>query len=70
MHVRLDGEFHFNSTLLKDSRRATTDRIDVFEPKTETESGHFACQDSDFSQIFKLIVSASEKILNNTNVAV
>ena len=27
MHVRLDGRFHFNSTLLKGSRRATTDRI-------------------------------------------
>ena len=27
MHVRLDGQFHFNSTLLKGSRRAKTDRI-------------------------------------------
>ena len=27
MHVRLDGRFHFNSTLLKCRRRATTDRI-------------------------------------------
>ena len=27
MHVRLDGRFHFNSTLLKGRRRATTDRI-------------------------------------------
>ena len=27
MHIRLDGRFHFNSTLLKGRRRATTDRI-------------------------------------------
>ena len=27
MHVRLDGRFHFNSTLLKGRRRATTVRI-------------------------------------------
>ena len=29
---------------------------------------HFACQDSGLSQIFKLIVSSSEKRLNNINL--
>ena len=38
---------------------------DVFEPRMETGSEHFACQDNGFSQTLKLIVSASEKILNN-----
>ena len=33
-------------------------------------SEHFACQDSGLSHIHKLIVSASEKILNNISVAV
>ena len=33
-------------------------------------SEHFARQDSDFSQIFKLIVSTSEKIVSNINVVV
>ena len=37
---------------------------DVFQQWTETESEHFACQDSGLSQIFKVIVSTSEKILN------
>ena len=36
-----------------------------FEPRTETGSEHFACQDNGLSQIFKLIVSTSENILNN-----
>ena len=34
---------------------------DVFEPLTETGGEHFACPDSGLSQIFKLIVSATEK---------
>ena len=33
-------------------------------------SEHFMCKQSGLSQIFKLIVSASEKILDNINVAV
>ena len=43
---------------------------DVFESRTETGSEHFACQDSGLSQIFKLIVSTSEKILNNVKEVV
>ena len=39
----------------------------VFERRTETESKHFAFQNSGLSQVFKLIVSTSEKILNNIN---
>ena len=38
------------------------------EPPTGTGSKDFACQDSGLSQIVKLIVSSSEKILNNMNV--
>jgi len=34
----------------------------LFEPRSDSGSEHFTCQDSDFSQIFKLIVSADEKI--------
>ena len=34
---------------------------DVFEPLTETGGEYFACPDSGLSQIFKLIVSATEK---------
>ena len=35
--VRLDGRFHFNSTLLKGSSRATTDRISKnFKPNQNT----------------------------------
>ena len=37
MHVRLDGRSHFNSTLLKGSRRAMTDRISKnFKPNQYT----------------------------------
>ena len=37
--------------------------------RKETGSEHFPCQDSDLSQIFKLIVHAREQILNiNTSV--
>ena len=43
---------------------------DVFEPRAETGNEHLAYHDSDFSLIFKLIVSISEKILNDTNVVV
>ena len=42
----------------------------VFEPRTEFGSGYFACQDISLAQIVKLIVSTSEKILNNINVVV
>ena len=38
-----------------------------FEPRTATGSEHFARQDSGVSQIFKLMVSTSEKKLNNIN---
>jgi len=34
----------------------------LFEPRSDSGSEHFTCQDSDFPQIFKLIVSADEKI--------
>ena len=37
----------------------------VSEPGTETASEHSACQDSGLTQIFKLIVSTREKILDN-----
>ena len=39
----------------------------TFESRTETASEHFAFQDSGPSQIFKLTIFASEKILNNIN---
>ena len=43
---------------------------DVFEQQKETGSGHFTCQGRGLSHIFKLIVSNSEKILNDINVVV
>ena len=42
----------------------------AFLRRTETGILHFACQDSGLSQIFQLIVSASEKTLNSINVVV
>ena len=41
---------------------------DVLEPLRETRSEHFACQASNLCQIFKLIVSKSEKIVGRFNV--
>ena len=35
-------------------------KSDVFEPRTETGSKHFACQDRGLSHIFKLIFSTGE----------
>ena len=43
---------------------------DVFEQRKETESEQFLCQDSGLSQIFKVVSSHAEKILNNINVIV
>ena len=40
----------------------------VFETRTATGREHFTCQDSGVSQIFVLIISDGEKILNNVNV--
>ena len=37
-----------------------------FEPRTDTGSEHFACQVIGIAQIFKLIVSTSEKILKKS----
>ena len=42
----------------------------VFETRTATGSEYFARQDSGLSQIFKLRVSNSEKILGDINVVV
>ena len=42
----------------------------VFETRTATGSEYFARQDSGLSQIFKLRVSNSEKILSDINVVV
>ena len=43
----------------------------VFGPRTETGSEYFAYHDSGLSaRFFKLIVSTSEKLLNNINVVV
>ena len=39
----------------------------MFHPRAEIESEHFARYDSGLLQIFKLIIFASEKILNNKN---
>ena len=56
-----------NSTsegLLSEKRKLSNRKLeqgDVFEPLTETGGEHFACPDSGLSQIFKLIVSATEK---------
>ena len=41
-----------------------------FKSRTETRSEYFKCQDIGLSQIFKLIVFTSEKILNNINIVV
>ena len=41
-----------------------------FEPRTETGTEHYACQESGLFQVFKLIVYNSEKKLGNTNVEV
>lgn len=37
--------------------------------QTETQSKLFTCKDSGLSQMFELIVSTSEKTLNNINYA-
>ena len=39
----------------------------VFETRTATRREDFVCQDSGVSQIFTLIISNGEKILNNVN---
>ena len=51
--------------------QVTEQHSDVFESRTEIGSKHLTCQDtlSGLSQIFKLIVSTSEKILNNVNTS-
>ena len=59
---------HLSSDLSSSTRAYKAS--DVFEPRAETGNEHLAYHDSDFSLIFKLIVSISEKILNNTNVVV
>ena len=43
---------------------------EIFEPRTETGSEHFAYKGIGVSQIFKLIISTKEEILNNFNVVV
>ena len=40
----------------------------IFETQMATESEYFERQDSGLSQIFKLIVSDSKKILSSINV--
>ena len=42
----------------------------VFETRTTTGRGHFACQDSSVSQIFIPSISNGEKILGNANAVV
>ena len=42
----------------------------VFETRTTTGRGHFACQDSGVSQIFIPSISTGEKILGNANAVV
>ena len=42
----------------------------VFETRTTTGRGHFACQDSGVSQIFIPSISNGEKILGNANAVV
>ena len=42
----------------------------VFETRTSTGRGHFACQDSGVSQIFIPSISNGEKILGNANAVV
>ena len=61
-----DHCFLVSSLLLPSSLR----KLPVFEPRTATGSENFARQDRGLSQIFKLIVSTSEKRLNNINVVV
>ena len=41
-----------------------------FETRTATGREHSACQDSDVSQIFILIISNGEKVLSSANVVV
>ena len=79
LHVQQDyfsSAFCSCNDLLHTTNGVTVMRIkrakasDALEPRTGTGGKDFACQDSGLSQIFKLIVSTSEKILNNTNVVV
>ena len=42
----------------------------VFETRTTTGRGHFACQDSGVFQIFIPNISNEEKILGNANAVV
>ena len=42
----------------------------VFETRTATGRGHFACQGSGVSHISLLIISNEQKILSNVNVVV
>ena len=42
----------------------------VFKTQTATGRENFACQDSDVSQTFVLIISNGEKIHSNVNVVV
>lgn len=41
------------------------EQVTCLQPQTETESGHFACQDISLSQIFNLVFSASEKMFDS-----
>lgn len=43
---------------------------ELFEQRTETGSLYFSCLGSGLSEVCKLIVSTSEKILNDINVVV
>ena len=42
----------------------------IFETRTATERGHFACQDGGVSKIFIIIISNGEKNARNVNVVV
>lgn len=52
------------NTFIMDSYLSAGWQYSTFGPGSE----HFACQNSGLSQIFKQIVSASEKMLNDINV--
>lgn len=60
------------SKLILKNAPQTTQRCKhaTFLSHRQIGSEHFTCLDSDFSQVFKVIVSTSKKILNNTNVVV
>ena len=65
---RLFEDFVSAQMQQKGLRAVHTKDRNIFEPQMEAGSEHFTCQENGLSHIFKIIVSASEQILNNRNL--